>query len=161
VVIHATKPAGSINATAIARIYFDDGQFLRYAIHDAPLEGETIPEHVLQALFPLAEFQGKRVIIHRDSYYRGAEKEDLKSWAQKIGATFYLVEVIKTGAPRIYARQRGRIQQPTKARSFKLSDTDAFLISSLPPCMFDIGPVLIDHRPRRLADRCPLGLGRP
>jgi hypothetical protein len=44
--------AGSINATAIARIYLSDGEFLQYVIHDAPLEGETIPTSVLQALFP-------------------------------------------------------------------------------------------------------------
>src|SRR5690606_12703839 len=32
---------GSINATAIARIYLNNGEFLQYVIHDAPLEGET------------------------------------------------------------------------------------------------------------------------
>lgn len=58
------KLVGSVNATAIARIYFDDGRFLRYVIHDAPIEGETIPPKVLRSLFPLKEFQGKRVIRH-------------------------------------------------------------------------------------------------
>jgi argonaute-like protein implicated in RNA metabolism and viral defense len=49
--------AGSINATAIARIYFGNGEFLRYVIHDSPLEGGTVPEHVLQSLFPVREFE--------------------------------------------------------------------------------------------------------
>jgi hypothetical protein len=42
----------------------------RYVIHDAPLEGETVPDHVLQSLFPAKEFQGKWVVIHRDGYFR-------------------------------------------------------------------------------------------
>jgi hypothetical protein len=54
--------SGSINATAITRIYFSNGECFRYAIHDAPLEGETIPENVVQGLFPMDEFKGKRVV---------------------------------------------------------------------------------------------------
>ncbi len=125
--------AGSINTTAIARIYFTNGEFVRYVIHDTPLEGETIPEHVLQALFPVKDFEGKRVVIHRDGYFRGAEKQSLKDWARKIGATFHLVEVIKSGTPRVYSTRNGSPQQPPKGTAFKLSDTEAFLVSSLPP----------------------------
>ena len=125
--------AGSINATAMARIYFGNGECLRYVIHDAPLEGETIPENTLQALFPSGEFQGKKVVVHRDGYFRGDEKSVLKTWAQRIGAEFHLVEVIKSGTPRLYASLAGTIQQPPKASAFKLSDTEAFLVSSLPP----------------------------
>lgn len=125
--------AGSMNATAIARIYFTNGEFLRYVIHDAPLEGETIPDSILQSLFPVNEFKGKRVIIHRDGYFRGGEKQALRTWAQKIGATFYLVEVIKTGTPRLYASVGPVIGQPLKGSAFKLSATEAFLVSSLPP----------------------------
>lgn len=141
------KLSGSINATAIARIYFSNGELLRYRIHDAPIEGETIPENVLQSLFPINEFQGKRVIIHRDGLFRGDEKESLKSWARQIGAEFYLVEVIKDAVPRIYSLQKYEYldeesqetkteyisAQAFKGDVFKLSDTQAFLVSSLPP----------------------------
>jgi hypothetical protein len=125
--------AGSVNATAIARIYFANGELLRYRIHDAPLEGETIPENVLKSLFPINEFKGKRVVIHRDGLLRGNEREALKSWAKEIGAEFYLVEVIKDAVPRIYSYQEGEVLQPSKGDVFKLSDTQAFLVSSLPP----------------------------
>lgn len=125
--------AGSLSATAIARIYFSDGQFVRYVIHDAPLEGETVPENVLQALFPLNEFTGKRVVIHRDGYFRGEEKVALHRWAKKANATFHLIEVIKSGTPRIYAIRDGEIGQPPKGTVFQLSETEAFLVSSLPP----------------------------
>jgi hypothetical protein len=131
--------AGSINATAIARIYTNDGDFLRYTIHDAPLEGETIPDSVLQGLFPLQEFRGKRVIIQRDGYFRGGEKRALQNWAITIGATFHLVEVIKSGTPRMYLSQPqpgGQppiIGQPPKGSALKVSNTEAFLVSSPPP----------------------------
>jgi len=141
------KLSGSINATAIARIYFSNGELLRYRIHDAPIEGETIPENVLKTLFPINEFKGKRVVIHRDGLFRGDEKESLKSWARQIGAEFYLVEVIKEAVPRIYSLQkydyfdeksqetntRFSVAQAFKGDVFKLSDTQAFLVSSLPP----------------------------
>src|ERR671931_690549 len=103
-----------MNATAITRIYFSNGEFLRYVIHDAQLEGETIPGNVIQRLFPLDDFQGKRVVVHRDGFFRGDEKNALKHWAQSIRAEFHLVEVIKTGTPRIYAATGDRVVQPPK-----------------------------------------------
>ncbi|MFQ5950864.1 MAG: Piwi domain-containing protein [Candidatus Geothermarchaeales archaeon] len=125
--------AGSINATAVARIYFSNGEFVRYVIHDAPLEGETVPKQVLQSLFPLNEFRDKRVVIHRDGKFRGEEKRALKDWAKRIGATFHLVEVIKSGSPRLYGKEGSRVLQPPKGSAFKLSEKEAFLVSSLPP----------------------------
>ena len=46
-------------------------------IHYAPLEGETIPPNVLKALFPSNEFKNKKVVIHRDGFFRGKEKQAL------------------------------------------------------------------------------------
>jgi len=127
------KLAGSMNATAITRIYFSNGEFLRYVIHDAPLAGETIPPNVIQRLFPMEQFKGKRVVIHRDGYFRGDEKETLRKWGREIGAEFLLLEILKTGTPRVYGFENGRVVQPPKASAFKLSSTEAFLVSSLPP----------------------------
>ncbi|MEM5811104.1 MAG: Piwi domain-containing protein [Candidatus Aenigmatarchaeota archaeon] len=124
---------GSINATATARVYFGNGEFLRYVIHDAPLEGETIPQTVLQALFPMDEFRGKQVLIHRDGFFRGEEKRVLKEWAEKIKAKFYLVEIIKSGAPRIYLYENSTIAQPPKGSAFLISETEALLVSTLSP----------------------------
>jgi len=127
--------AGSLNATAIARIYQSTGEFLQYVIHDAPLEGETIPSHVLHALFPLTIFAGKRVLVHRDGLFRGEEKQALKVWAKRLNAEFHLVELLKTGAPRIYGLnlQTQAAQLPPKGSALKLNDHEAFLVSSLPP----------------------------
>lgn len=127
--------AGSVNATAIARIYQGNGEFLQYAIYDAPLEGETIPPHVLQSLFPRAIFAGKRVLVHRDGLFRGEEKQTLKEWARRLRAEFHLVELLKTGAPRLYGwdTQTRSAQLPLKGSALKLNDHEAFLVSSLPP----------------------------
>jgi argonaute-like protein implicated in RNA metabolism and viral defense len=124
---------GSINITAIARIYLDNGDFLRYIIHDAPIEGETLPKDVLERLFPLAEFRGKRAVIHRDGYFRGDEKKVLIDWAREIGAEFYLVEILKSGTPGIYGINNGQYVQATKGSALELSDTEAFLVSTPPP----------------------------
>jgi len=126
------KLPGSVNTTATARFYFSNGQFLRYVIHDAPIDGETIPTKVLQDLFPVKEFQGKRVVIHRDGLFRGEEKQALKNWASEINSEFFLVEVIKSGAPRLYL-QTTTIDKPAKGTAFKLNANEAFLVSSPPP----------------------------
>jgi hypothetical protein len=127
-----TRLAGSMNATAIARIYQNTGEFLQYVIHDAPLEGETIPPDVLHTLFPSAIFSGKRVVIHRDGLFRGQEKQALQDWARYIGAEFHGIEIVKTGVPRVYGFQ-GRVLHPPKGSAFKLNAYEAFLISSPPP----------------------------
>lgn len=124
---------GSVNATAIARIYLGDGEFLRYVIHDAPIEGETVPDGVLQSLFPRRDFQGKRVVVHRDGYFRGGERGAFERWGRDIGATFHLIEVIKSGSPRIYGINGGDALLPEKGMLLKASESDVLLVSSLPP----------------------------
>lgn len=128
-----TQLAGSLNATALARIYQNNGVLLQYAIHDAPLEGETIPDQVLQGLFPRKLFQGKRILIHRDGIFRGNEKQALKAWAQQIGAEIMLVEILKTGTPRLYGITQRIMEAPVKGFAFKLSDYEAFVVSTPPP----------------------------
>ncbi len=125
--------AGSMNVAATARIYFNNGELLQYAIHDAPLEGETIPDTVLHSLFPADTFAGKRVVIHRDGPFRGNEKQALHRLAEELGATFYLVEIRKSGAPRIYRaiyheqQQKGSemdIQQPEKGSKMDIQQPE-------------------------------------
>ncbi len=129
-----SKGGGSINTTAVARIYFSNGDFMRYAIHDALLEGETIPKKILEALFPLSEFGGKRIIIHRDGVLRGNELKDLKNWANEIGSEFYVIEVIKSGSPRIYSKEKDQpTKRPPKGTILKINDKEALVVSSLPP----------------------------
>jgi argonaute-like protein implicated in RNA metabolism and viral defense len=119
----------------LPRVYQGNGEFVQYAIYDAPLEGEIIPSHVLQALFPGSVFAGKRVLVHRDGLFREEEKQVLKEWARRLGADFHLVELLKTGAPRLcgWSPQTQSAQLQLKGSALKLNDHEAFLASSLPP----------------------------
>jgi hypothetical protein len=121
---------GTQNAAAVAQIYHKGGQFARCRVVETPLEGETVPDKVLRSLFPLNEFQNKKVIIHRDGLFRGDEINTIKNHLTEMGSQAYLVEVIKSGAPRSYMSLRGQISAPQIGTAFILSDTEAFLVAS-------------------------------
>ena len=88
----------------------------------------------MRLLFPWEEFQGKRVVIHRDGLFRGEEKEILKNWAQEIRAVFYFVEVIKQDNPRLYGYDPNKsFFRPPEGTVFKLNEYEALLISSQSP----------------------------
>ena len=128
-----TNLPGSNNAAAIARVYFNDGNFLRYVIHDAPLEGETVPSSVMRSLFPLNEFKGKRIVVHRDGYFRGDEIDTLRNWGNSIGSEFFLIEVIKRENPRIYEISGDSVGPPKKGTVFMFDDKNSLVVSSPPP----------------------------
>ncbi|MHA1908768.1 MAG: Piwi domain-containing protein [Candidatus Thorarchaeota archaeon] len=122
----------------MARVYLSNGEFIRYLIQDTPLEGETIPINVLHNMFPMNEFRGKRVIVHRDGWFRGDEKRALIDWGNEIDAKFFLVDVVKTGAPRMYlASGAGQppkgVSMPAKGDVFRSDEHNALVVSSLPP----------------------------
>lgn len=125
------RRSGSINVAAMTRIYSAEGDFVRYVLDDTPLEGETLNAAAIRRLFPEAYFSGKKSIVHRDGPFRGNEPDSLRHWAQEIGAEFYLVEVIKSGVPRLYSRN-DKIDRPQKGDIFVLNELEALLVSSLP-----------------------------
>ena len=90
--------------------------------------------------------RGKKVVIHRDGFFRGNEREILTEWAEEIGAEFSLVEILKSGAPRMYIETNSKIGQPPTGSIFKINDREALLISSLPP--------FLNATPRPLQIRC-------
>ena len=107
---------------------------------DMALEGEIIPPHILQDIFPQKEFSGKKILIHRDGNLPDSEKEALMEWGNQIGTTFYFVEVIKSGTPRLYASQEGKIVKAPKGSIFKLGENEALLVSSEFPAGFKATP---------------------
>lgn len=137
---------GTINTAGVARIYFSNGELMQYNIREAMLEGEIIPPHILQDIFPQAEFSGKKILIHRDGKLPTSEKEALIEWGNQIGTTFYFVEVIKSGAPRLYGRQNKQTVKAPKASIFKRSETEALLVSSEFPEGFKATPQPIQVR---------------
>lgn len=124
---------GSISLVAVTRIYAANGDFIKYNIVDTPLEGETLTLTAIRKLFPSRDFANKRCVVHRDGPFRGQEKANLKAWAKEIGAEFRLVEVIKSGVPRLYKEENGHTMRPDKGTAFILNSRHAFMVSSLPP----------------------------
>ena len=111
---------GTMNSAGMARIYFANGELMRYNIRETMLEGEIIPQRILHDIFPKKEFADKKILIHRDGILPESEKDALTDWGKQIGATFYFVEVIKSGAPRLYASQNKKIVKAPKGSIFKL-----------------------------------------
>lgn len=150
------KQSGTINTAAIAKIFTTNGEFLRYSIREATVEGETIPPQVLRAIFPIDTFGGKTIIIHRDGRLQAEEKAALEKWGSDIGATFYFVDVVKSGTPRIYSIGKDSLpDKATKGSIFKLSDNEALLVSSDYPDTFDATP-----QPLRIVAHSPFPLDR-
>jgi len=126
------RRSGSRSVPAVTRVYTSEGDFLRYILSERPIEGETLTRDLLRQMFPSKYFADKRVVIHRDGPWRGDEQGELYKWAEELGSTLYLVEVIKSGVPRIY--QGGNVvDRPQKGDSIILNPKEALLVSSLPP----------------------------
>jgi hypothetical protein len=130
--IATRRRLGSMSIPAVTRIYTSDGDFLRYLLNESPIEGETLPKAVIRKLFPAELFAGKNVLVHRDGPFRGEEMDHLYEWGDEIGSDFRLVEVIKSGSPRIYLNSKS-IQRPNKGDAIILNTQEAILVSSLPP----------------------------
>ncbi len=122
--------SGTQNAAAIAQIYHRGGQFTRCRVIETPLEGETVPASVLRSLFPLDEFEGKRVVVHRDGLFRGDEAKIIQNHLSQLGGEAFLVEVIKSGSPRLYMLSQNQIDSPHLGMAFQLSETEAFMVTS-------------------------------
>jgi hypothetical protein len=89
-------------------------------------------------LFSQKEFAGKRVVIHHDGKLPDDLRSALSVWAQAIKATVFPVEIMRFGAPRMYGLGNNGVTQPPWGSAFKLNDSEALLISSLPKA--DITP---------------------
>lgn len=121
---------GSLNAAAISQVFQKTGQFARCQVVETPLEGETVPAKILRSLFPLSEYEGRKVVIHRDGLFRGNEVQMLEAHLQSIGAEGFFVEIIKSGAPRLYGKHYQTIEAPDIGTALMLSETEAFLVAS-------------------------------
>ncbi|MES3629832.1 MAG: Piwi domain-containing protein [Longimonas sp.] len=127
------RSEGTMSTAASTHLHGPNGKLIGYRLENAGVEGETIPPDVLRSMFPSAAYAGKRVVVHRDGPFRGNEVQALESIAQNMNSTFFLVEVRKQKAPRLYRMKNGNPVQATKGDHFIVSDRRAFLVSSPPP----------------------------
>lgn len=150
--IHQTR--GEVeHVVALARIYRSNGAFVRYALREIDLTTPNMLFVLLRDVFPQKEFGGKKVFIHHHGPLGQAERDALAKWGQAIDSTFYPVEIMTSGAPHLYALRGGKIVAPPWGSAFRVSDTEAFLISATPtddttPLPLHIrtqAPLLIEH----------------
>lgn len=115
------RGSGTINYAAGVRIYQSNGEFLKYKLTTFQLEGETIPGNILANLLG-EDIKGQKVVIHRDGKFPRDEIEVLKELEKNLGKKFYLVEVIKSGAPRIYSEKKGTW--------IRINENEAYLLTT-------------------------------
>lgn len=129
--------------TAMARLYQNDGVFLRYILHQEEVDPDApIPLIVLQTLFPMEIFSGKRVILHRMGLFSSAELESLTRWGQVLNATLAPVEIISEDIPRLYSLEDG-ISQPPWGTVFRLNPHEAILTTTHPESRVMLDPLQI------------------
>lgn len=139
--------AGTMNACASIRLYNRQGEFIRYRIEDSLIEGEEIPQRLLENLLPASELENKTVLIYRDGRFCGQEVAHLLKRAKAISANFILVESRKSGAPRLYGLSNKSLIAPEVGLALKLSPYDAILVTTKVP------PSIGVPRPIRLTIR--------
>lgn len=135
---------GTRNACASVRLYGKQGEFIRYQLEDALIEGEEIPREFLEKLLRESELRGKTVLIYRDGYFCGDEVKHLREWANAIGSKFILVECRKSCIPRLYNLNHKAVTAPEKGLALRLSSREAILVTT------EVSPNVGLARPLRL-----------
>jgi argonaute-like protein implicated in RNA metabolism and viral defense len=124
------RGSGTMNACASVRLYGRKGEFIRYRLEDALIEGEEIPQRILESFLPAAQLKGKVVLIYRDGRFCGDEVQHLKERAKAIGSEFILVECYKSGIPRLYNCEAEVIKAPTPGLALRLSAREVILVTT-------------------------------
>ncbi|MDY7013430.1 MAG: Piwi domain-containing protein [Cyanobacteriota bacterium] len=125
---------GTINACASIRLYGRRGEFVRCQLADSTIEGEEIPQRVLERFLPKNQLNHKTILIYRDGRFCGSEVRHLRDKAKAIGAKLILVECYKSGVPRLYnlegePKQRV-LRAPTKGLALQLSSREVILVTT-------------------------------
>ena len=121
---------GTVNIAASTRIYAANGEFLSYHIQDAKVEGETPDKATLERFFSYETFANKKVVIHRDGLFRGDQKCYLEEHAKAMNTTFYFVEIVKSGIPRLYREENNIIQQAKRGDGMYLDKQSAIVVTT-------------------------------
>ncbi|MGL4617841.1 Piwi domain-containing protein, partial [Chroococcidiopsis sp.] len=124
------KGSGTMNACASVRLYGRQGEFIRYRLEDALIEGEEIPQRILESFLPAAQLRSKIVLIYRDGRFCGDEVQHLTERAKAIGSEFILVECYKSGIPRLYNWEEEVIKAPTPGLALRLSAREVILVTT-------------------------------
>lgn len=124
------RRVGTMNACASVRLYGKRGDFIRYRLEDALIEGEEIPQRILESFLPAADLRNKTVLIYRDGRFCGEEVKHLRERANAISSNFILVECYKSGIPRLYNLNQQMVAAPTQGLGLRVSACEAILVTT-------------------------------
>ncbi len=124
------KLPGTLNACASIRLYGQRGEFLRYRLEGDLIEGEEIPQRLLERLLPSATLGGKTVLIYRDGRFCGQEVDNFLARAKAIDAKFILVECRKSGIPRLYNLNEKVLTAPAPGLALRVSSREAVVVTT-------------------------------
>jgi argonaute-like protein implicated in RNA metabolism and viral defense len=113
---------------AIARAYTNNGTFVNYAVRAVDVTGDQPPYLLMRGLFNQKAYANKRVVLHVNGRLPDDVKKALVLWGQAIRATFAVVEIVRRGAPRIYAFDEGKVTAPPVGSAFYPDEKQAFLV---------------------------------
>ena len=116
--------------TGINRIYKRDGEFLRYIIDTIELDtDDPVPFVIMQKLFPMDLFEGKRVIVHHDGAYSAELLHLLRRWGDVLRTSFYPVEVLRGPVPAMYNFDGGQIKAADWGSLFLVNAEESLVVS--------------------------------
>ncbi len=137
-----------------ARIYRSDGLLLSAATSATQVDfGASLPDTFWEQLLPRNLLAHKRVIVHYDGRLRRELLRVLGGWEDEIEATFHPVEVIQKGVPRLYAFHKGAIEPALQGTAFRLNDTEAFVMTSVPDIQVASMPLHVRTEPPLTIDQ--------
>lgn len=113
---------------AIARVYTNNGTFVNYSVRSVDVAGDQPPYLLMRGLFNQKMYANRRVVLHVNGRLPDDVKKALAVWGQAIKAKFALVEIVRRGAPRIYAFDEGKVTAPPVGSAFYPDEKQAFLV---------------------------------
>lgn len=121
---------GTLNACASVRLYGKQGEFHRYRLEGDIIEGEEIPQRLLEKMLPEPILGGKTVLIYRDGRFVNREVDNFLARAKAINANFILVECRKSQIPRLYNLATTGMKAPTQGLALRLSQSEAIVVTT-------------------------------
>jgi hypothetical protein len=113
------------------RIYRADGLLLGACLSSQTRPpGAHLTDSMLEALFPRALLEHKRVVLHTDGRYRREIMRALGGWEDELGASFYPVEISQRSAPRMYAFRKGAVEPAPWGAEFRMNAREALLVTT-------------------------------
>jgi argonaute-like protein implicated in RNA metabolism and viral defense len=123
------RQLGSVTQiVAIARVYTNNGTFLGYSSRSVDVSGDQPPYLLMRELFGQKLYANRRVVLHVNGRLPDDVKKALAVWGQAIKAKFAVVEILRRGAPRIYAFDEGKVTAPPVGSAFYPDEKQAFLV---------------------------------